>query len=230
VQARASSPLQGNEHFQVFALGSEPSTATGVGLNAGCQLFESGTGVDLDPDPWASFDLSSANPLAVSASWDASPHPHEELPPSDAYLGVADQLLEARNLEDDDPDFPQLVRTDLDGDGVFEVLGVIERNSSGGESLIPAEPGDYSIAFVRTVEGDEARTHVLFEWVVVGDGGGDEFIQDLVIGRFDALADLDGDGVDEIALRTTYYEGSGVTIHDWDGDAFPDRISVGCGA
>jgi hypothetical protein len=231
VQAQTSAPIDGDETFQVFRLGSAPATARGAGLDRGCPVFEEGIGVRLEPSPWPEFDPFSPSGIAVTAGWDASPHAVEALPVTEAYRGIATELLVTRGIDDDAPEFAQLVRADIDGNGVAEVFGVVERRTGQGDALTPAPAGDYSIAFARVVSGEDVETTVLGEWVVVEHEDPD-VIQDLVVFRIDALADADGDGVDEVAVRSSYYEGSGIQLFDWQGPdgGFVEVVSAGCGA
>ncbi len=233
VQAQNSAPIEGTEAFRVFRVGSEPSDAVGVGLNEGCAIDEPAIGVDLDPDPWAGgfgFEPFEPNPIALSAPWDATPHTMTPFAPSDTHAESASALLLERGVDDPSPKFAQLLRTDVDGDGVNEVFAVAERRSDPSGALVPAPAGDYSIAFVRTVADDVVNTQVLAEWIVV-DQTEEGFIQDLVVHRFDAFLDADDDGTDEVALRSSYYEGSGVTLWDRQGTGpFAAVISTGCGA
>lgn len=233
VQAQNSAPIEGTESFRVFRVGSEPTDAAGVGLNEGCAIDEPAIGVDLDPDPWAAefgFEPFEPSPIALSAPWDGTPHTMTAFAPSDTHAEAASALLLERGVDDPAPKFAQLLRTDVDGDGVNEVFAVAERRSDPSGALIPAPAGDYSIAFVRTVVDDVVDTQVLAEWVVV-EQTEEGFIQDLVVHRFDAFLDADGDGTDEVALRSSYYEGSGVTLWDRQGlGPFAAVISTGCGA
>lgn len=233
VQAQDSAPLQGTEQFQVLGIGSEPAAAMGVSLTEGCVLDAPSVGVQLDPDPWGAefgFEPFEPSPIAIAAPWDATPHPVVAFAPSDTHAEAAIEILTERGIDDPTPTFVQLLRTDIDGDGVNEVFAVVEQRTDQSGALIPAPAGDYSIAFVRTVVDDVVHTQVLAEWIVV-DQSEEGFIQDLEVQRFGAFLDADGDGTDEVALRSSYYEGSGVTL--WDLAApgqFEPVISTGCGA
>ncbi|MDH4119166.1 MAG: hypothetical protein OEX04_03665 [Acidimicrobiia bacterium] len=230
VQAQDKLPIDGTGPFRVHRIGSESYEVQGSGLIDGCQLGDPVAGVSLDPDPWEGFpDPFSARPLAVSAPWDTSPHPFETFEAGDAHRQAAVDLLASRGVDDPDPQFVQLFRTDIDSDGVKEVFAVIERRSDPSGTLIPAAPGDYSIAFVRVVVDVEVQTAVLAEWIVAET---DDSFQDLVVYRFDAFFDADGDGTDEVALGLAYYEGAAVSVWDWQGPdlGFVSVISSGCGA
>jgi hypothetical protein len=232
VQAQSSIPIQGGETFQIFGVGRPPAEAVAIDTNDGCELIQPSVGVALDPNPWVSgLEIFGSNPLAVSAPWDVAPHGVFPIQASPEYVRIASELLSDFGVDDPEPRFAQLLRTDMDGDGVDEIFAVAERRSDPSGALFDAPTGDYSLAFARVVVGEEARTFVLASWVVKppDDNG---FGTDLVIYRFDAFVDADDDTVDEFALRSTYYEGSGVALYDYKGPdrGFVDVISAACGA
>ncbi len=85
---------------------------------------------------------------------------------------------------------------------------------------------------LRHVTGGEAETVLVRGDVVTEvEAGANNFpggylsAADLV-----AVADLDGDGWLEVVVGTRYYEGSGVAVYAWDGDAIDDVLVAGCGA
>lgn len=232
VQAQSSVPIQGGETFQVFRVAAPPSAAVAVETNAGCELVQPSIGVTFDPDPWAGgLDIFGPNPVAVSAPWDVAPHGVFPIEVSPEYQEIASALLADIGVDDPEPRFAQLLRTDMDGDGVNEIFAVAERRTDPSGALFGAPPGDYSLAFARVVVGEEVRTFVVAQWVVP-EPGEDGFGSDLVVYRFEAFVDADNDDVDEFALRSTYYEGSGVALYDYRGpdDGFVDVISASCGA
>jgi hypothetical protein len=50
------------------------------------------------------------------------------------------------------------------------------------------------------------------------------------LARVLGVADLNGDGRMEIALRNWYYEGAGVTVFEFGGDGATPVMDNGCGA
>ena len=232
VQAQSSLPIQGGETFQVFQIGDQGSETVAVETDSGCELAQPSIGVTFDPDPWAGgLDIFGPNSMAVSAPWDAEPHGVFPIQASPEYQQIASSLLADAGVDDPEPRFAQLLRTDMDGDGVDEVFAVAERRSDPSGALLGAPPGDYSLAFARIVVGEEVRTFVLAQWVVP-EPDDDAATSELVIYRFDAFMDADDDNTDEFGLRTTYYEGSGVSLYDYRGpdDGFVEVIRASCGA
>jgi hypothetical protein len=102
-------------------------------------------------------------------------------------------------------DVVQAVRADLDGNGVEEVLVTFEKITEGGFGT----PGDFSIVFARyPASAGDVVVDVLFEhypepatdFATMGSAG--------VI----AVADLNGDAVVEVVLRSAFWESSVVEL------------------
>jgi hypothetical protein len=232
VQAQSTVPVFGGETYQVLRLGSDPRTAVGSAPGPGCSLTDQ-VAITLDPAFRADdsgFDPFTPHEVAVTASWDVAPHPVSDTEPGADVVAAVSQALSGYGVNDPAPEFVQYFTADIDGDGDAEQFGVAERRSDPSGSLIPAQPGDYSYAFAWVNRGGDRQLATLGEWVVVAQPEGS--IQDLVVYRFDALLDADADGVDEVAVRTSYYEGSGVSLWDYQGAdrGFVDVIDAACGA
>lgn len=220
-------PAQGGEQYQLVLLDEPITTAIGSPPGPGCEFVEFSVSIDAGipaPDTWP-----AAIPIAVSADWDVRPHLVQVLdPPPAVYQEVTAQLLAQRGINDPQPDLVQVIRTDLEGDGVFEVLIVAERQTN--DSLAPAVPGDYSIAFLRRIVAGEVQTAILGEFVVQQPEAQDQIIA-LDVFRFAAVADLNGDDKMEIVLDAQYYEGGSVEVWEYVNDDLGPLLvlSTGCG-
>lgn len=223
VETDTTLPVSGGEDYQVAYLGIRAVTGGGPQVLL-CEPLQV-PGVELaDPDllgtwpgPWG---------VAVSAPWELTPHLVEEASDDGSYALFAGELLAERGLFVPDPVMRQLIRTDLEGDGVNEVIVVAE--DIVDPSLFARE-GDYSMVFVRKVVGGEVQTAILGDSVVAEVGEGETpFVTSYGIG---AVADLNGDGRMEIVVSATYYEGAGVEVWEYlDDDLGPaPRIGAGCG-
>jgi uncharacterized protein (DUF2141 family) len=117
----------------------------------------------------------------------------------------------------------QVVQVDLEGDGATEVLAVAEEVTPG----FILEPGDYSIAFLHKVVGDQVQTAVLGSTVVQDEN--DAFSGAHLFGT---VADLNGDSKMEIVLNSTYFEGFGISVWEYaDDDLGPVVVlETGCGS
>lgn len=123
----------------------------------------------------------------------------------------------------------RVTRADFEGDGVDEVL--IEASWVPDESLLNNPAGAYSVVLVRHVVGDTAETAVVLGDVVTEAEADQESFAGLIeIFEVVAVADLDGDSWFEVVTSSRYYEGGGVELHTWDGDALDEAVGAGCGA
>jgi hypothetical protein len=220
-------PLSEGDVFTLVHVGEPLTQVVGGEVGVWCAGPGVGhSGIDLDfgvewPDDF---------PIAVSADWDLIPHTVEVLPNDSAtYKAAASELLGFRGVIDPDPPLVQVIRVDLEGDGVDEIIVVAERNTSG--SLNPANPGDYSIAFMRKLVEGEVQSAILGSYVVE-EPADESWIVALDTYRIAAVADLNGDGRMEIAVNGRYYEGSWTTIYDYINDDLGpwEVLAVGCGS
>ncbi len=217
--------------YQVFDfLGSSSIAVGGTPVDNQCHLASRQVYVELTPDPWPVSSVFWANKVAVLAPWSVAPHPIVELEADSTWRGIASDVLRELGVSDPNPEFVQLIRVDMEGDGVDEVLAVVERFRGRGEDIHAASAGDYSVAFLRKAVDGTVQTFVLGHYVVEAQPEG--WIQDLVLSRVDGLVDIDQDGVDEIVLRTVYYEGSAAEVLDWQGSGvgFVSVLVQGCGS
>jgi hypothetical protein len=162
--------------------------------------------------------------VGISASWQLVPYLVEEIEDDGTYAAFAGGLLAERGLNVPDPVIKQLLRVDLEGDGVNEVIAVAEEVN---QDLL-GEPGDYSIVFMRKTVGGDIQTTILGEAVVVSPDQA-PLLYSFSIG---AVADLSGDGKMEIVLSSAYYEGVGVEVWEYvsDEQGPVPQIAQGCGA
>lgn len=218
-ESEGALPVVGGEDYQTIVLDSVAAT-TGGPQTTVCEPLEL-LGVEL-ADPELLGTLPGPYGVAISAPWALQPHLFEVLDDDGTYAGFAAELLAARGLNVPDPVIKQLVRTDLEGDGVNEVL-VIAEDVTPGYLL---EPGDYSLAFMRKVVEGDVQTAILGDTVVHDEGG--------VYGgayTYGGVADLDGDGRMEIILDSAYFEGFSVSVFEYANDDLGPLLvlETGCG-
>jgi hypothetical protein len=221
VEEGSELPLVGSESYQVALLGLEAVTTGGPPTTL-CEPLNN-PAVELDNEQLLG-DFPGPYGVAISAPWELVPHLVETLEDDGTYAAFAGELLAERGLNVPDPVIKQLLRVDLQGDGVNEVLVVAEDVTPG----LFAEVGDYSIAFLRTTVDGDIQTAILGDSVIVSADEG-PIVDSFSIG---AVADLSGDGKMEIVVSDAYYEGLSVQVWEWiDDDQGPvPQISQGCGA
>lgn len=213
-------PVLGGEDYQVIRLATLGITSGGPQTTV-CEPLAL-LGVELE-DPDLLGEFPGPYGVAISAPWDLQPHLFEEIEDDGTYAGFARELLAGRGLDVASPVVKQVIRTDLEGDGVHEVLVVAEEVTPG----FLLEPGDYSIAFMRKVVEGDVQTAVLGDTVVVDEN-------DAFAGAhaFGAVADLNGDSKMEVVLNSAYFEGFGLWVWEYvDDDLGPVVVlETDCGS
>jgi hypothetical protein len=222
VEAEAESelPVSGGEDYQTVRLDELAMTTAGPQAVV-CEPLGL-IGVQL-ADPGLLGDFPGPVGVAISAPWTLQPHLFEEIADDGTYARFAADLLSNRGLEVASPVIKQLFRTDLEGDGVNEVLVV-------AEDVPPnflMEPGDFSIALMRKVVQGEAQTAVIHETVAEDE-------EDTFAGAhsFGGVADLNNDGKMELIAGSAFFEGFTVTIWEYANDDLGPVavLDIGCGA
>jgi len=165
------------------------------------------------PEDPGEFPYIAFNPelkddlIAFAAPWVAAVRPVQVTATTqETYLKLTRLTLQANKLPNGKPRLTQVLRVDLDGDGVEEVL--LSATSREEYPQPDAAANDYSFVMLRQVEGKEVRNTLLTG----------EFYP--VKKEFNApnkyavagVLDLNGDGVMEILVSYDYYEGGGVIV------------------
>jgi len=226
VESNTSLPVEGGEDYQVARLGVEATTTAGPETLT-CEPVGS-PGVEL-AEPELLGEWPGPYGVAISAPWELVPHVVEEIDDNGTYAGFAAELLAARGLNVAEPQIKQLIRADLEGDGVNEVIVVAEHLEDGLSPL--ASSGDYSIAFMRKVVDGEVQTAILGEAVITDPGTPEDPEINLAF-AIGAVADLSGDGTMEVVVSSAYYEGLSVEVWEYFNDDFGmiPAVTAGCGA
>jgi hypothetical protein len=148
--------------------------------------------------------------VAVGGTWPAMPRQPrlltENLQP---YVEAAKEILKSKGIAEPQVNLTQVIEIDLDGDGLREVLVCARRFTMAHLSDV-LKDGDYSMVFLRRttkgvvhnilIEGQfqaafRPEPGLALTWRVVG------------------LVDADGDGVMEMVVNYTYYEGGGARLY-----------------
>lgn len=213
-------PVVGGEDYQIARIGLQAVT-TGGPQTLVCEPLDI-IGVEID-NPELLGEWPGPYGVAISAPWDLQPHLFQTITDDGTYAGFASALLSTRGLTVASPAVKQLLRTDLEGDGVNEVIVVAEDVTPG----LLMEEGDYSIAFLRKVVEGQVQTAILGATVVTDAES--PFGASFTVG---AVADLNGDGKMEIVLSSAYFEGLGVEVIEYVNDDLGTvtQLQVGCGS
>jgi hypothetical protein len=217
-------PVVGGEEYQVVRLDEPITLTTGSGARAHCEPLDL-VSVEFDPEIPGGF--LEVDALAIQTQGEVRPSPVELLGLSTpAYITATSELLETRVAGIPIITLTQVIRTDLEGDGVDEVIVAA---STIPDDLISSQVGDYSIVYLRKVIEGEVQTAILGLSIVEDL---ENLFQNLAVFEVAAVADLNGDGRMEIVLNGTVWEGAFLQAWEYvDDDLGPvEVLSCGCGS
>jgi hypothetical protein len=199
-------------------LSAEVTTVVKIGLGLAAPI----TGVTFGPpdyfcvgdEVWPTLinppgaDIDAAS-IAVSADWDVQPRPVTVAGlDNPEYQAVGQSLVEARpGVDPASGTVAQVVRADLDGDGIEEVLFTFEHQT-------PDAPfgtlGDFVLIVARYPHADGS-----VDDVVLMSAYEEEPVEfpNTFTGELTAIADLNGDAVMEVVTTATYWEGGDSSIY-----------------
>ena len=196
---------EGGDEYTVLGLDGVVRTQAGlVGPNAcrpeGEPTIELGlTAGSVDDEP---------APIGIAGVEQPLPRAAEVLDPeAPEYQEATAEMARTLGIDGGDPDVKQVVRADLDGDGTDEVLVAAERPGDGSTLL----SNDVAILFVRRVDGSTVRNDL-----VIGMYPGLEEAPGADAYRVAAIADLNGDGEMEVAVRSFGYEATWTLVFAMD--------------
>ena len=145
-------------------------------------------------------------------------------PQSQTYTAAAADYFRSIGHVTNAVTLTQVIRTDLEGDGVEEVILTVQDDADGIPSTVDA--GDHAAILLRRVVNGAVET-------IVVDGEFYEERQDFAAPatyEVFAIADLNGDGTMEIVSRVDYYEGSSFAAFEVIGNGARLAMTCGCGA
>lgn len=207
--------------YRVYTLAGKVRTITASKAAANEELCPDVWVQKVSPEP--DFEEKT---IGVHATWDPMPRAALAIDvKQEKYEAAVRDLLIGRGLAKPKVKIRQLLRIDLEGDGKEEVLIAATHYKNEAE-LISAKAGDYSfVALRRVVDGKVLTQFVMGEVYPKSDTNG-------LLNAFEVggLLDLDGDGVLEVVIRSSYYEGGGAHIWQLEGEKLVNVLSVVCGA
>jgi len=165
--------------------------------------------------------------LAVTSDWDVQPRTVSAVGlDAPEYQELGESLVP--NDQPVDPslgDVEQVLRADLDGNGVEEVLLTFQHLADPrGDGM--GSPGDFSLVIARYPDvSGTVVDEVLAEHVVPTPA--DSPFPDWT--RVMAIADLNGDGTMEVALASGFWESVVVTVYEFSDGGLHEVMTSGCG-
>ncbi len=175
--------------------------------------------------------------IAIGGSWNALPRvPRAQSTTQSVYRDTVAKLLEARGIAKPTVRIAQVLRVDLEGDGVDEVL-INATNFNGSNGLngnfTPgSRAGEYSMILLRKIVKGKVQISI-----IEGEfyPKAKEFNAPNVF-RIMGAFDVNGDGKMEIVTKGRYYEGDWTTVYAVSGGKSSSVLKVqdvlgdGCGA
>lgn len=151
-------------------------------------------------------------------------------PDDDTCRKIARDFLKGRGIKGKDLRdmfVSQIVKVDLEGDGVDEVFISVQSSENYLSDFWSKESGAlYSYLLMRKLVNGKPQIFVLYGEQFRESGDADFTMLFKVAGFWD----LDRDGVLEIVVSGEYYEGFGLGIYSFDGERFVFRAGWGEGA
>jgi hypothetical protein len=216
--------LKGGERYRIYTLKGPAGEAVGTKPES--------AGAPCDETQTIKFTPEAKEGIAVAGDWNAAPRIATSLDTSDAsYRRIATSILRSHGIQRPNVNITQIMRVDLDGDGVEEVLlsathlaGGLGSANSG--MAFRSKKGDYSFVILRKIVGGRVRNIALVEEYAA------RTLPNSVPNKFEVagILDLNGDGKMEVVVHMDYYEGSSSTVFRIDGSKAVNVFGCGCGA
>jgi hypothetical protein len=226
LKPEAEAPLvSGGEKYRLYTLTGE----VGAGVGSKPAKGDEGPCADTWYVTLTPFPAGRGSLVAVGGAWNAMPRPVKiTSTEQQVYETAAAEILRSKGIANPTVNLTQVLRVDLDGDGVEEVLVSASnyRKSAAGGMRPNTRAGDYSLVFLRKkVQGKVVTSIIAGEYYPQAkefNAPGEQ--------RIIGVLDLNGDGVLEIVLSGRYYEGDWVEAYRVDGTKIIKLFSMGCGA
>lgn len=218
--------LKGGERYRLYTLTKALGEISGNAPTA--------DGEPCNGSRVVTFSPKVEDGIAVGGSWNALPRIPRALSTKDpAYRQVVASILRRNGFVRPKINITQILRIDLEGDGIEEVLVSATHlaeglSVDGGPMAVHAKPGDYTLVFLRKLVKGRARDIILVEayyprataepWTPPEQHS------------VAAVLDLNGDGKMEIIVHGMYYEGSWSSVFRLVGNKAENVFGCGCGA
>jgi Putative peptidoglycan binding domain len=217
--------LGGGETYRLYDLTGFHGTAVGSRPKPPTFHFCPIYPVDLQPP---SEPPSAGARFAVAGNWNAQPRSIQALSTDlPTYRQVVEALLRTQGIQQPDVRLTKVLRTDLEGDGVDEVLITATRyeQDDSNQPRIKAEAGDYSLVVLRKIVNNALETIPLATEFYPQATQFAAPNQHTLLG----ILDLNGDGKMEIIASSQYYEGSSTAAYEVIGTQVHKVLDEGCG-
>ena len=201
--ATTAAQLRGGESYRLYGLGGFLGQSTGgAPRGIGVGACEATLLIELASKP------QTADAIAVGGDWNARPRaPVSMSTELEVYRSAIADILRANGIARPDVRLTGVLRVDLEGDGVDEVL----ISATRGDFTMPGvKAGDYSLIALRKVVDGRVETIMIEQEYWPEDR---DFIvaSELTIAN---LLDLNGDGRIDVVVDRDQYEGAATRVYN----------------
>jgi hypothetical protein len=170
-------------------------------------------------------------------NWNPSPRAIKKLSTDNkTYKKITREILQNAGISKPVVRLKQVLKTDVQGDGVDEVFILASHFSDGNSKKllanIPtyAKSGDYSLVIFRQVINGKVQNDIIVSdihsQVTSSEQQPPPNPKEFAI---NSILDLNGDGVLEITIDAEMHEGQWSTIYQLENNKWYDRLFCGCG-
>lgn len=161
--------------------------------------------------------------LLVEGEWNVTPRFSTRIASNQVYKDSIEEILLEKQIIDPEVMITYILKVDLEGDGVDEVL-IIAINFEDGKISPSVKSGNYSLIVLRKIVGGIVETIPLVFDVYLEDN-------DLAYPTFyliDGIFDLNGDGRLDIVVEGKSWEGKEIAIFDIEQGIANQVLTVSC--
>lgn len=174
-----------------------------------------------------SYKTNFSEKLYVTAEVDAMPRvPQIQDNTNSIYKSVIEDILVSKGIKDADANIKQILRIDLEGDGVEEVL--ITASNFELPLFYSVDKGSYSFVVLRKIIDGEVK-NIILEGYFYKQEEASDFVLSYAY-YIPWILDANGDGRMEIFIEGRYYEGDWINVYEIKNNEVELVISFGIGA
>ena len=219
--------LKGGEGYRLYSLRGY------IGQGVGSASSDKGVGapcVGTEEVAVGPLSRSREGVIAVGGQLRAMPRvPRIESNNQAVYIRATADILRRNGIATPNVKLTQVLRIDLEGDGVQEVIVSATNYTSelrSNSMAVRAQAGDYSLVFLRKAVRGKVETVILDAEYYPGPT---EFAAPAEY-KVAGILDVNGDRIMEVVVHGRYYEGGWSTVYTINGTRVQEVLSCGCGA
>jgi hypothetical protein len=147
--------------------------------------------------------------LALKPNWSLFPRGYKRQSTNQpVYEEILKDVLIQQGLESPISEIKEIIRADLDGDGAEEVI--MTASNANENEFGEIKKGDNAIVIFRNVVRGKVQQQVLDQYLLIKEP--EQSTMYRVLFETAQIADLDGDGIMEVIIRSWYYEGEHYSV------------------